>query len=93
MEFIVNYRENLVVVAEKTKPTTKQLVLTYEDSEWWFFDCSTKESTMSLVEDTEALLAVIIAMSWDFIPISTFVELMHIMTEVMLQYDRVGEES
>lgn len=87
MELVVNYRDNVVVVCENKKPTTKQLVLTYEDDEWWFFDCETKESTMSLVQDTETLLAVIIALGWDFMSIKTFMELMRVMTDVMCLVD------
>lgn len=93
MEFIVNSRENLVVVAEKNKPTTRQLVLTYEDGVWWFLDCVSKESVNSEVEDPGTLVTVLIAMNWGFITLSAFLELMHLMSVVMSNYDGVKTES
>lgn len=93
MEFIVNSRENLVVVAEKIKPATRQLVLIYEDGVWWFFDCATKESLCSEADDPGTLVAIIMTMNWGFITLDAFMELMHMMSVVKSNYDEVKTES
>lgn len=75
MSYKIYRCDNLICVRESGAKLLRQLVMTYEQDGWWFFDCASKEACIHDIEVLRDLASVLVEMGWGSLDLVMLLEI------------------